>query len=145
MKEPSTKAVTYIMRGQVSIKKSIGAVVITFALGSCGDIPKPILTPAPANYRQLAADYFASLKPAPLGPSQARITITPVLISDIANSVPTQPGDWEACVKVSEGKIYAVFYADGKITDLRSAVGMDCKRASTFYPMPRPQAPTSGK
>jgi hypothetical protein len=122
----------------VSITKCIGPAAIAFALWGCGDIPKPTLTPAPTNYRQLAANYIASVKPSPA--IQPRVTITPVSISDIRISVPPQPGDWEACVKVIEGRTYAVFYADGKVTDLRLALAVDCRRTSTFYPMPRPQA-----
>jgi hypothetical protein len=129
----------------MSILKCIGPVVIAFTLVGCGSVPTPDLTPAPANYRRLAADYFALLKPAPLGPSQPPITITPVSISDIVNTVSPQPGDWVACVKVSEGKTYAIFYADGKVADLRQAVVIDCERVSTFYPMPQPKLGTPEK
>lgn len=130
-----TVAAHAVMRGMNRIKHMLAACAVSFALASCASVPEPSPPqPAPADYRQLAANTLASLpKLAPLIPAS---------ISNIESS--TLRGDWEACIKLSNGRLYAVFYSGQKLVDIRLALGVDCKRVTDFYPLPGPVVPKPG-
>lgn len=115
------------------------AIVLSFALhlGGCAGIPTRIPKAAPANYRQLAANSVAAL------PKLAGLT--PASISSIQQSQGAQSGDWRACIRLNDGRLYGVFYQDNALTDIRLAIAADCKGATDFHSLPVPAVPDTVK
>jgi SAM-dependent MidA family methyltransferase len=77
----------------------------------------------------LTANYIAGSLP--------KLAITGAVISSIQATQPLQPGDWVACLKLTNGSYYAVFYAAGNIADFRTAVAIDrCQGAAGYNLLP---------
>lgn len=113
------------------------ALALGLSLTGCAiDLPvtPPAPQPAPPNYRQLAATYFAS--------SLAKIPIAGASISSLQPAVAPQPAEWYACLKLASSDYYAVFYTEGKVAEARNAVEIDrCAAADGYVPLPPPQKP----
>jgi len=81
----------------------------------------------------LTAAYIASSLP--------KLAIAGAVISSIQATQPLQPGDWVACLKLTNGSYYAVFYAAGAVADFRTAVAIDrCQGAAGYTLLPPPQS-----
>jgi hypothetical protein len=129
----------------MTIKGRWPAGLIALAFGSslagCGgtlpDVaPGPLA--APPNYRQLTATYFAG--------NLTKIPAAGASISALQPAVAPQPAEWFSCVKLASGEYYAVFYADGKVADARSALPIDrCASADGYVPLPPPEKPKPAK
>ncbi len=90
--------------------------------------------PAPANYAQLTATYFASTFPTK--------PLTGAAISPIQPAIAPQPAEWVACVKLAGGETYAMFFTNGAIMHTRSALSIDrCTTAEGYAPFPAPAPP----
>lgn len=104
------------------------------ALAGCaGGLPVTTApTPAPVNYARLTAAYFAAALP--------KQPLTGATISAIRPAVAPQPAEWIACVKLTSGEYYAVFYGEGNVVDARSALTIDrCGVAEGYAPFPLPE------
>jgi len=113
----------------------ITAVLVMTLTGCSVELPLRVQQSAPPDYRQLAADSISASFP-----------ITGAFFSDIKAAIAPQPADWFACVKLSDGKYFSVFYADGKVSEFRRAVGVDqCEEAQGYAPMPAPKPPNTKK
>jgi hypothetical protein len=114
-----------------------GLIALGLGLAGCGgtlpDVaPGPL--PAPPNYRQLTATYFIN--------SLSKIPVAGASISPLQPAVAPQPADWFSCLRLGSGEYYAVFYADGKVADARSALPVDrCATAEGYVPLPPPEKP----
>jgi hypothetical protein len=114
-------------------------VALAFGLSLTGcaiDLPAtpPAPQPAPPNYRQLTATYFAS--------TLVKIPVAGSSISSLQPAVTPQPGEWYACLKLTNSDYYAVFYAEGKVAEARNAVEIDrCAAADGYMPLPPPEKP----
>jgi len=110
-----------------------GVMALAACAAACGALPALAPAPAPANYAALAAAYFSTLP--------AKPALAGALISAVRPAVPPQPADWAACVRLASGAVYAVFYGDGAVTLVRSALPVDrCDAAEGYAPLPAPAA-----
>ena len=111
------------------------ALAVGLSLTACAiDLPvtPPTPQPAPPNYRQLTATYFAG--------NLAKIPVMGASISSLQPAVAPQPGEWYACLKLASSDYYAVFYAEGKVAEARNAVEIDrCAAADGYVPLPPPE------
>jgi hypothetical protein len=108
---------------------------LALALAGCArDLPAITAPPpAPPNYAQLAAAYFAATLP--------KLPTAGAQISAIQPAVAPQPADWFACFKYASGETYAVFFTAGAVTDARSALTVDrCGSAEGYAPWPPPKS-----
>ncbi len=108
----------------------------TVGLAGCaGDLPATMAPqPAPANYRQMTAAYFAAALP--------KQPLAGAAVSAIQPAVAPQPAEWIACVKLAGGEYYAVFYSGGAVVDARRALNIDrCAAADGYAPFPPPEKP----
>jgi hypothetical protein len=114
---------------------------------------------APQKYRQLIADsdVVKALR-------DKLNLLSPLAVSELRPSVLTQPGDWTACVRVSNSGFkvprtsdaanaaapqrpagppslyfYAFFFADGAVVESRPAVIIDRCTEKTYSALPKPQ------
>lgn len=105
---------------------------LALALAGCaGNLPATTAPqPAPTDYAKLAAAYLPKQPP-----------VAGASISAIQPAVAPQPGEWFTCFRYASGETYAVFFAEGKITEARNAVGIDrCDSAQGYRPWPPPKA-----
>jgi hypothetical protein len=113
----------------------IAIVGMTLSLGACAtDIPVTAPQAPPPNYGRLAIDYFTGSRP--------KLSTNGALVGPIGPAVAPQPGEWFTCLKLASGDYYAVFYADGKVSDARPALVVDrCAQAEGYAPIPAPAPP----
>lgn len=108
------------------------AIAISLVLSGCSTVPPLQPSPPPADYAALAARHLATYP---------KLAMQGALISELKATEPPQLYDWFACVKLQDGKIYAVFYAKEAVTDIRDIVAVDrCPAAYSPLPTPKPPA-----
>lgn len=108
------------------------AIVFALVLSGCSSVPPLKPSPPPADYAMLTARYLVSYP---------KLATQGALISELKATQPPQLYDWFACVKLQDGKIYAIFYANETVSDIREAVAVDrCPDAYSPLPAPKPLA-----
>jgi len=108
------------------------AIAIAFVLSGCSTVPPLQPSPPPADYAMLTARYLVSYP---------KLATQGALISELKATQPPQLYDWFACVKLQDGRIYAIFYAKEAVSDIREAVAVDrCPAAYSPLPAPKPPA-----
>lgn len=94
------------------------SVALTFLASGCAaNYPRPIQSPPPEHYLEETAIYVRGL------PQPDRFK--GAMVSDLEKTVAPQPGDWYACLKLSDGSVYAVFFGSAGIEDFRLTLGVD--------------------
>lgn len=108
-------------------------IVFALVLSGCSAVPPLQPSPAPADYVAQATRFLVNYP---------KLATQGALISQLKATQPPQLYDWFACVKLQDGKIYAIFYANEKVSDLREVVAVDrCPDAySPLPPAPKPPA-----
>lgn len=122
------------------------ALVISLAVPACTQLVgnaaaqapaanTPPLTPPPANYRQLAADFLGTGK-------NGSVSLKGSQISSLRVAVAPQIGDWVACVSYTGERrgFIAVFFVGDEVINARQEVGIDhCAQATGYRLLPPPK------
>ena len=105
----------------------------------------------PRDYRQIIADElrdaikYPSATPSNQQTDAQRKTTSTLIgaqVSDLRNTTGPQLGDWVACLKIDRPntvQYVAVFFENGKISNFRTAVGIDQCPNETYWPLPPPK------
>jgi len=108
------------------------AMAFVLVLSGCSTVPPLQPAPPPADYAALAARYLVSYP---------KLATQGALISELKGTHPPQLYDWFACIKLQDGRNYAIFYANGAVSDIRETVAVDrCPDAYSPLPAPKPPA-----
>src|SRR5664279_896083 len=141
--------------------KFLYSVLLVSLLGACSDLPPDIDANSralqnssrllPRDYRQIIADELRNAITDPsAAPSNQQTdaqrktpsTLIGAQVSELRNTTGPQLGDWIACLKIDRPntvQYIPVFFENGKISNFRTAVGIDRCPNETYWPLPPPK------
>lgn len=118
------------------IAAAASAALLAHCAGLIGteEAPPAAAPVPPSDYQRVIADNVP-------GQFKDKSLLAGAQVSPLRAAVAPQRGDWMACLKMGGGgepAFYAVLIQDGKILELRRAVGIDRCEAESYAPLSPP-------